>query len=712
MKDSFLSCKLIGPQQIKAMLFGPLNKEEKHPFLLVTDHKKIETLRIEKVTPVTGGWTFDLRSYSELELGHQYDIVLEGFTRSALDIGNAIYFPDFDDKYTYNGNDLGARISEFNTTFKLWAPLASNVILKLVVDHSERLIAMTRSNQGIFETSLAGNLDGATYVYLVTNNGLTVEATDPYAFGSTLNGEMSVVVDFAKLDVPLYQDELPKFGKYTDAIIYETSVRDITSDPLTNIKHKGRFLGMIESGVKTEKGHPVGFDYLTSLGITHLQLLPIYDFQTVDERDPGRFYNWGYDPQQYFVPDGSFASDLSDPYSRIKDLKALVSAYHKQGIRIVMDVVYNHVYHAHLSVFEKIVPSYYFRRRKDGRLSNGSFCGNDVASERPMVRKLILDSAVHWVQTYGIDGFRFDLMSNIDLTTSKLLEKTIKAIKPDFMFYGEGWNMPTELKEEDRSSMYNCDKLPNYAFFNDSFRDIVKGATMDDKLKERGYLLGASSYRLGFKFAWVGSCLDLIFPAKFKHAHQSINYVECHDNGTLFDKMLVSNGQEPLAVRLKRLKLINAATMFAFGIPFFHMGQEIGLSKGGDLNSYKSGDKVNRYDYRVLDERYDLYEYFKDLARLRRDLPFLRLDKANLIEKMTRFDDLDESGIIIHYADIKALAPYKRFFIMINPSMEDHYYQLDEYMLLVFSDKGYVANRNVKMKDIMIEALSLLIFAI
>lgn len=712
MKDSFLSCKLLGPQQIKAVLLGPLNKDEKHPFLLVTDHQKIETLRIEKVTPITGGWTYDLRSYSELELGHQYDIVLEGFTRVALDVGNAIYFPDFEAKYTYLGDDLGAITHDKVTTFKLWAPLASGVILKLSYAQDDQLVKMTRGNNGVYETSIAGNLDGTIYVYLVTNNGVTVETSDPYAFGSTQNGEKSVVIDFKKLEVPFHDEALPKFNKYTDAIIYETSVRDITSDPLTSVKHKGRFLGMIEPGIKTEKGYPVGFDYVKSLGITHLQLLPIYDFQTVDERDPSRFYNWGYDPQQYFVPEGSFASDLSDPYSRIKDLKALTSAYHQAGIRIVMDVVYNHVYHAHLSVFEKVVPSYYFRRRKDGRLSNGSFCGNDVASERPMVRKLIIDSAIHWVKTYGIDGFRFDLMSNIDLTTSKLLEKEIKSIKPDFMFYGEGWNMPTELKEEERSSMYNCDKLPNYAFFNDSFRDIVKGATMDDKLKDRGYLLGASSYRLGFKFAWVGSCLDLIFPAKFKHAHQSINYVECHDNGTLFDKMLISNGQEPLAVRLKRLKLINAATMFAFGIPFFHMGQEIGLSKGGDLNSYKSGDKVNRYDYRVLDERYELYEYFKDLVRLRRDLSFLRLDKAPQIEKMTRFDDLDESGIIIHYADTKALAPYKRFFIMINPSTEDHYYQLDEYMLLVFSDKGYVAHRNVKMKNIMIEALSLLIFAI
>jgi len=709
MKDSYLSCRLTAPQQIKAVLHSPLAKDEKTAFLLITDDVKIETLRTEKITPMTGGWSFDLFSYSVLELGHKYDIILEGFGRTPLVVTNALYFHDFEAKYTYEGDDLGAYYTPTRTRFTLWAPLASQVMLRLETN-PVTIILMTRQDKGIYRHDLAGDFDGMRYVYLVTNNGITVSVTDPYAFGSTQNGGQSVVVNFSKLDIHLYEETLPDLPSYTDAIIYETSVRDITSDPLTSVKYKGRFLGMIEEGVTSEKGHPVGFDYIVKSGITHVQLLPIYDFQTVDERDPSRFYNWGYDPQQYFVPEGSFASDLTDPYSRLIDLRKLVSAYHSRGIRIIMDVVFNHVYHAHLSVFEKVVPDYFFRRRRDGKLSNGSFCGNDVASERPMVRKLIVDACIYWVKTFGIDGYRFDLMSNIDMMTMRILESKLRAIKPAIMLYGEGWNMPTELPEGQRSSLDNSDKLPPFAFFNDSFREIVKGGTMDDKLKERGYLLGANSFRLGFKYAYVGSCLDLIFPAKFEKANQSINYVECHDNGTLYDKLAISNAGETQVQRLKRIKLLNAVTMLAYGIPFFHMGQEIGLSKQGDLNSYKSGDKVNKYDYRVLDERYSMYTYFSDLAKVRRTFRALRCHEPAVIEAMIRFQDVGDGGLLIDYSDQGLLAPYRNLIIMINPTLEDQYFTLSEYMTLAFSDKGWVYDRDVRMKDVMIEALSLLVF--
>jgi len=709
MKDSYLSCKLVAAQKIKAILFSPLGKEDKTSFLLITDDVKIETLRLEKVTPFTGGWTFELYSYAALELGHKCDIVLEGFGRAAVTMTNALSFPDFDGKYTYEGDDLGARHTKEATSFALWAPLASQVVLELRTAPTQWL-PLDRGDKGVYRLTCQGDLGGVAYRYHVTNNGISASVTDPYAFGSTLNGEMSVVVDFSKLDIPLREDKLPKLDGYTDAIIYEASVRDMTSDPLTAIKNKGRFLGLIEEGLTTEKGNPIGFDYLVKSGITHLQLLPIYDFQTVDERDPSRFYNWGYDPQQYFVPEGSFASVLDDPYSRLIDLRKMVAAFHEKGLRVVMDVVFNHVYHAHLSVFEKVVPDYYFRRRKDGRLSNGSFCGNDVASERPMVRKLIVDAVTYWVKTFGIDGYRFDLMSNIDMATMRLIDKKLRSIKPDIMLYGEGWNMPTELAPAERSSLENGDKLPTFAYFNDSFREIVKGGTMDDKLRERGYLLGAASYRLGFKFAWVGSCLDLIFPSKFAAANQSINYVECHDNGTLYDKLAVSNGQESLANRLKRIKLMNAATMLAFGIPFFHMGQEIGLSKQGDLNSYKSGDKINKYDYRVLDERVDMFAYLRDLTRVRKTFKALRLTAPAAIEKSVRFEDVGDGALLVAYVDRTVLKPYHELIVMINPTTDDQYFTLDGYMTLAFSDKGWVLERGVTMKDVMIEALSLLVF--
>jgi pullulanase len=454
----------------------------------------------------------------------------------------------------------------------------------------------------------------------------------------------------------------------------------------------------------------VGVDYIRSLGVTHVQLMPIYDFATINEFDPKSTYNWGYDPVQYFVPEGSYASELSDPYSRIVDLKALVRSFHQAGIRVNMDVVFNHVYQYEYSNFEKVVPNYYFRRTRDGRISNGSGCSNDVATERPMIRKMIVDACVYWLEEYGIDGYRFDLMGLMDIETMKQIEEEVRAIKPNFMLYGEGWNMMTVLPHEQKAMMDNAFSLPNYGFFNDSFREIVKGGSFEDKLREPGYILGAGHYRLGFKFAYVGSCINLIFPAKFLTAKQSINYVECHDNGTLFDKIAISNGHEDERTRLKRVMLANAAVMLSFGIPFFHRGQEIGLTKYGDSNSYRSGDKINKFDYSILDERAEMATFFKALTDLRKDCPFLRLEQRKDIEKMIEFEDLDHDAISIEYVDTEHLAPYQKFKVIINPSTETLFYALEDYQKIIFNTAGYAqAKMDTYVKNVMVAPVSLLI---
>ena len=707
MNQHFLKAKLMSPQHILLTLktFGSF--ESNKDFLLRMNDDGIQTLALEKFNHAHGSYEWTLKSYQPLVLGNQYEVIVEGIGQEMVDMTNAQYFEGFNQEYFYEGDDLGATFSKDSTTFKLWAPLASSVRLMLLLPQGQESFSMRREKHGVFALRLEGKFEKVCYRFEVTNSGVTRSAVDPYAKGSTQNGQWSVVVNFDAFTPSPWLRKSPTLTTYNEAIIYETSVRDLTSDRSTSIQHQGRFLGLTEAGLTTKQGRPIGLDHLKKLGITHVQFLPIYDFKTVDEKDPNRFYNWGYDPAQYFVPEGSFASDLEDPYSRIRDLKKLVATLHEVQIGVIMDVVFNHVYQFHLSNFEKVVPEYYFRRTHDFKMSNGSFCGNDVASEKPMVRKMIIDAAIHWVKTYGIDGFRFDLMGIHDIPTMTLLQEKIRAIHPSFMFYGEGWNMPTSLPESIRATMNNASLLPAFAFFNDAYRDTLKGSTSSDHLHDRGYLTGSVDHRLGFKYVFSGSVLDLVFPARFRHAAQSINYVECHDNSTLFDKLAIANPEDTLSERLKRIQLINAVVMVSMGIPFFHMGQEVGLTKHGDHNSYQSGDRINRMDVHYLDERSFMVDYFAALTKLRKKHAVFRQVLPRDIEKTLTFEDLPWGGIRI---DLLQGNQEPKLIIFINPSKETLNLSLDQPLKPYFDEHGFLPDTLVRVKSYTFAPLTLTIF--
>lgn len=707
MNTHFISAKLMGPQQVQVIVktYGPC-LPPKDILLRIDDHD-VQTLIIEKQFHAHGVFEWTLKSYQPLILGLKYEVILEGIGQVALDVTNAQYFDHFDRLYTYQGNDLGSTWFAHETRFKLWAPLASSVQLILELHGKQTRIPMAREDQGVYVCTVAGNLEKAWYRYEVTNSGQARLAVDPYAKGSTQNGEWSVVINFQSLPTPSSLFKHPPLKQYTDAIIYETSVRDLTSDRTTKIVHKGRFLGLTESNVQSPQNQPIGLDHLIKLGITHVQFLPLYDFKTIDEKDPNRFYNWGYDPAQYFVPEGSYASVLEDPYSRINDLRQLVATLHDHHIGVVMDVVFNHVYQFHLSNFEKVVPEYYFRRAQNHAMSNGSFCGNDTASERPMVRKLIIDAAVHWVNTFGIDGFRFDLMGIHDLETMRELQHTIQAIHPEFMFYGEGWNMPTALPESHRSTMDNASQLPQFAFFNDAYRDTLKGPTAVERLHEQGFLNGSEGHRLGFKYVFSGCALDLVYPARFRHAGQSINYVECHDNSTLFDKLAIANPDDSLQERLQRIKLINAVVMVSFGIPFFHMGQEMGLTKQGDHNSYQSGDRINGFQVQTLDERFAMVNYFAMLTELRKRHPVFHLTQPKAIEEVVTFEDLPQGALRI---DLSQGSTLPTLILIMNPSKQSLPVSFQQPVQLYFSEEGFVTPTTPRLQSSTIAPLSLYIF--
>jgi pullulanase len=708
------SASLISYRTIRIVLNNDKYREEQPEITVYADQIPVKFNISNKIFQFrTNIYELDLQE--EFQFGRFYQVYIKHYGFAPVNVSMATSFPEFDEKFFYEGNDLGAYYTKTKTTFKVWAPLASRVVIKYSRLHSQKwqFAMLERGDKGVFSVILDGNLEKVRYRYLVINNGVEAETTDPYAFGSTPNGEDSVVVNFNHFKVDFHDDELPIITSPTEMIIYETSVRDMTSDERVNFKYPGTFYAMIEEGRRAKNGGKAGFDYIKNLGITHLQLMPIYDFKTVDETDKWKQYNWGYDPQQYFVPEGSFARDVFDPYSRIKDLMLLVSKYHQHGIRISMDVVFNHVYEHPTSSFEKIVPNYYFRKDEQGKIVQGSGCGNDLATERPMVRKLIVDAALFFIKTYHIDAYRFDLVGLIDQKTIKLINKKARLIRPDFMLYGEGWNMSTAFPSDKLTNMNNAFNIDYISFFNDSFREIVKGGSFEDTINERGYMLGNPAYREGFKFSFKGSVTNQTFTPKFPGAWQSINYVECHDNGTLIDKLIASEPENDTSVHLKKLQAINAVVMLSYGVPFFHRGQEFGLSKYGDMNSYRSSDKVNQFAYTLAHKRQNLVDYFKDLTRLRKDCRFLYETRPELIEQNLVFHDLDNGGLQIDILNTSQSSPYRSFSIYINISTSPLFIKLKEPQKVILNQVGYIeAKMDEYVQNIMIPKLATIVIGL
>lgn len=713
MKDTSIFAKLLAENKIRITIISTLTKPDHSPILLMKDETNTVALKVDKVTKMNMMAVYECTPPYLIELGHRYNIYIEPYGICSLDVSDTLYADDFDTKYFYGGNDLGITYSKESTTFVLWAPQSSYVLLKISKDGKNFTYhQMNRELKGIFRLTLKGDYNKALYNYVIENNGVVRVATDPYAISSTANGRNSVVVDLNSIDIDLENDVPDKLNKYTDAVIYELHVRDFTINKNTNIVHKGKFLGLVEEGRKTTDGKPAGLDYLKYLGVTHVQLLPIYDYKTVDEESPDTKYNWGYDPQQYFVPEGSFSTNPNDGYSRVVELKKMVKKLHHNNIKVIMDVVYNHMYEYATTNLEATVPGYYFRRHPNGTMSNGSFCGDDLATEKKMVSKYIVDCCIHWIKTYGIDGFRFDLMGIIDkFTLMKIYKEAIK-IKPDFMIYGEGWNMPTFLPDEMKSSMNNAFALPKIGFFNDTFRDLVKGPTSEHEFYVPGYCTGDFSYREGFKFAYCGSSIHYVYNPKFVNATQSLNYVECHDNGTLYDKIVACKYLTDDKEIFRVLKQVNTVTMFAFGIPFIHMGQEIGLSKNMHQNTYNKGDKYNQMRYDLVDQRFKLVDYMRDLIAFRKKATFMHEYQPEAIKKLINFIDLDSGALLIKYNKVDFDDEKVDIYMFINPGDDTVYYDSELDLEVIFGENGNYEKSKKLYKNLIISPHSVSLYKV
>lgn len=550
---------------------------------------------------------------------------------------------EFEREYTYTGNDLGAVWSKEKTTFKVWAPTAEEVRVNLYKEGTgdaaewKRQLKMQREEQGVWAAEKKGNLNGIYYTYEVTVGGVTREACDPYARTTGVNGERAMVLDLRSTNPKGWeQDKSPHAGRgITDAVIYELHIRDVSSDKSSGIRHTGKFLGLAEKGTKTPGGHPTGLDHIKKLGVTHLHLLPFYDYGSVDEtRLEEPQFNWGYDPVNYNVPEGSYATDPYHGEVRVRELKEMILALHRSGISVVMDVVYNHVHDAEQFCFNKIVPGYFSRIDQDGNYSNGSGCGNDTASERSMVKKYIVDSVFYWAQEYHIDGFRFDLAGLLDTETINAIVKEVHGRYPDVIFYGEGWNMYTGLTKEGylMATQSNSRQTPGFAYFNDTIRDLLKGHVFD--VSEKGYVTGQSGREREVEKCFLGLPDWCASPA------QTVNYVSCHDNFTLMDRIALA---VPDASREERIKMNNLAAaiyMLAQGVPFLQAGEEMLRTKrGGDgkfvENSYASPDEVNSLKWDTLDnpEYAAVYDYYRGLIAFRKTHGAFRLASSEEVHK-------------------------------------------------------------------------------
>ncbi len=631
--------------------------------------------------------------HTNFTMGKVYKVVDAYGLSCYLDFSKLSMCEEFDELYFYDHNDLGNQYTKEKTTFKVWAPLATGVILKIMKWNGEtELFPMKRQKKGVYFVEVCEDLELEQYVYLIRHTNSYEVTLDPYAYSSSSNGRASIIVDLEK--VPCRQFDLPVLEKMTDMVIYETSVRDFSMSSTSGMKNKGKFLAFTELNTSTDSGNPTGLDYLSCLGITHLQLMPIADFATVDEKNPLELYNWGYDPLAYNVTEGSYVTDPDDGYMRITEAQRMVEALHSRGIRVVMDVVFNHMHDVNINALERTVPYYFFRRNGDGSLSNGSWCGNDLNTTALMCRKYILDMCRRWQVLYGIDGFRFDLMGIIDQETMKLVDAQGKALDPSFVVYGEGWNMPTALDEEMRTTIQNNLKTPYIGFFNDFFRDTLRGT---NQMETKGYFSG-DTYKTNDAMKAICN-LDM-----FAKITQSINYVECHDNATCYDKLQISNYDESERIRKRRSRLMMAAVILSQGVPFLHSGQEFFRTKGGLSNTYNAGDQVNALDWNRKDMEIDTTQFVQFLIHLRKNNPCFRYGSYDMIRKNVKTENINHR--MIKYSLHQNEGEYKDFIIYFNASLETLQVEVEDgFQLLYHSEKGKILDHQLDVNGVCLAIL-------
>ncbi len=552
----------------------------------------------------------------------------------------------------YTGEDLGIHYTAEKTHIRIWSPPASDVLFHVYDQGYEgkRLesFPMEKDVDGTWALTIEGDWKNRYYTFQAKiDDKWGFEVPDPQARAVGVNGNRGMIIDMAETNPKGWEkNNRPPLKSHADIIIWEVHVRDFSIHPSSGIENRGKYLAFTETGTRSPEGLATGVDHLKELGITHVHLLPVYDFYTIDEtRLDEPQYNWGYDPKNYNVPQGSYATDPYDGRVRIREFKKMVKALHENGIRVIMDVVYNHMYDASGSPFEQLSPGYFFRMNPDGSYSDGSACGNETASERPMMRRFMIESLKYWAEEYHIDGFRFDLMGLHDIETMNLIRQELDKVNPDIFLYGEGWTAgDTPLPPEKRAVKAHADQLDGIAVFSDDIRDGIRGHWMHNE--DPGFMTGEHGLKESIKFGVVASTQhpDIDY-GKVNYSDapyadkplKTITYVTCHDNPCLWDKIVYTcldcSTEDKLAIQ----KLANAIVLSSQGIAFLHAGEEIVRTKFGEHNTYNLPDTINQLVWSNKAEYYNVFAFYRDMIALRNNHPAFKMPETSMIQEHLRF---------------------------------------------------------------------------
>lgn len=623
------------------------------PFNSKEQKIEIEGIKIKEINPFDkngGDITNKVKIITEqkIDLKQTYKVKIENLAYTNTEIGKVIRSEEFDKLFYYSGNDLGNIYSPQHTKFRVWAPTASEAKLVTYKKWNDKIgteINMQQGEKGTWKAEIKGNQKGLFYTYKVKIGDKWTEAVDPYVRAASVNGDKGVVIDLNETNPKKWKaNKKPEFKKPEDAIIYELHVRDLSIQPESGIKQKGKYLGVTEKGTKGPEGVKTGLDHMKDLGVTHVQFLPIFDYASVNEETLNEpQYNWGYDPKNFNVPEGSYSTNPYEPTVRITELKQMIQVLHDNNLRVVMDVVYNHMYNAAESNFHKLVPGYYYRYNEDGTFANGTGVGNDTASERKMMRKFMVDSVTYWAKEYNLDGFRFDLMGIHDYETMNEIRKAVDQIDPSIILHGEGWDLNTPLAAELKANQKNAEKMKGIAHFNDNIRDGLKGSVFEEK--ENGFVNGKQNMEDRIKKGITAGIDYDTNSSTYQDPEQVLTYVEAHDNHTLWDKLELTNPGDSAEVRKQMHKLSSSILLTSQGIPFLHAGQEFMRTKYGDHNSYKSPDSINQMDWLRRVAYNNEVDYMKGLIDLRKKYPAFRMTSTEQIKKHISFIDAPKNVI-------------------------------------------------------------------
>ncbi len=640
---------------------------------------------------------------------------LTNYSLDEIDSKKLYFSKEFKENYLYKKNDLGIILEKNSTSFKLWAPIATKVFINFYKDSfSDSLIytkEMTKKDKGIFYLKVDENLNGIYYTFSVENFGSLVEVVDPYAKAVGVNGKRGLIIDLSHTNPENWkEDKVIKLKNKTDAIIYEVHMKDFSTYVNSGIKNKGKFLSFTEKNTKNRYGDITGISHLKELGITHVHLLPVYDFESIDESiKNNNSYNWGYDPQNYNCIEGSYSSDAFNGYTRIKEFKELIKALHKENIGVIMDVVYNHTYDSENSNLNKIVPHYYHRCNEKGKFSNGSGCGNEIATEKFMVRKFIIDSVCYLASEYHLDGFRFDLMGLMDIETMNQLQNSLEKINPNIILYGEGWQASKSLlNNENSASKLNAYKLSeNIGCFSDDIRDSMRGSFTNKT--SGGFVSNISGYAESVRFGIVSSVfhpqIDYNKPMYSKKPwaqspSQCINYNSSHDDETIFDRLTLSNKNASKEKLIFMNKMCAMIVLTSQGIPFLHAGEEFLRTKRDEKgnifhNTYNMCEKINEINWDEKSKNKEIFNYYKGLIKLRKNHEAFRMPTKELISKHLKFIDNHNEDFIGYFINDYKNDKWKNIGVFLNPTEKDFIINLNKPNWIIVLDNNNSSEKSL-----------------